>query len=354
MELTPASHTTPLPAEATDWLPVIDVTGVDTAHPQTCAHTAAAIRAACEGNGFFIVIGHGIPPYLVNDLRTMTRKLFCGPDEARSGLTADPADPLLRGLMSRGIEPVEAYTINALGEPGARAALGEDVDPALCLPNKCPPIPGFVQAYRAYMSAAGDLAARIMRLFAISLGVAEDWFAPCFEPNMSSLTTNHYPALDQDQDQALGLANGLRKIAHRDWGSLTILHRDEGAGGLEVFCRDRIWREVPDVPESFVVNVGDLMAVWTEERFRSAVHRVVAPPPELAGHDRLSIAYFCQPGPTALISAIPGGRDPSAGLRHRPQRADAYFAGKSRQAFITEQLMNRATRDRADHTGRRL
>ena len=94
------------------------------------------------------------------------------------------------------------------------------------------------------------------------------------------------------------------------------------------------------------------MTVWTAGRWHSAMHRGATSPARLKDQDRLSIAYFHQPSPTAWITPAPGCTRPQA----RPgsgQRADAYFAGNRREAFITERLVNRAARRRPEPDGRR-
>ncbi|MFD6530902.1 isopenicillin N synthase family dioxygenase [Streptomyces sp. NPDC060184] len=318
---------------ADDWLPVVDLADARTADGR--ARAVSQIRRACEDGGFFLLVGHGIAEGLVHGVRAATAELFGGPERNDPELAADPADPLLRGLVAGNIEPLEAFTVNSLGEPGAFAQLPDDVRPSLGLPNKWPRISGFAESYRSYMAATRELADAIMRLFAMALDLPEDWFAPHFKPDMSSLTVNFYPS----SDARSGPDGKFLKIAHRDWGTLTILYLDEGATGLQVLGRDQVWREVPVIPGAFVINVGDLMALWTDNRWRSAVHRVVSPSTDRQARDRLSVAYFHQPSPAALIACVPGGGDPESGPQHRPQRADAYFESKRRQAYITERLM---------------
>jgi isopenicillin N synthase-like dioxygenase len=96
----------------------------------------------------------------------------------------------------------------------------------------------------------------------------------------------------------------LRLGAHTDYGSLTLLYQDETPGGLQVH-RDGVWRDAPIVPGTFVVNIGDLMSRWTNDRWVSTLHRVQNPAQGRWDVPRLSIPYFHQPNYDAVIEAIP-------------------------------------------------
>lgn len=82
---------------------------------------------------------------------------------------------------------------------------------------------------------------------------------------------------------------------------------DNAPGGLQVQSRAGSWIDVPAVPDGIVLNIGDLMAGWTNDRWRSGLRRVVNPPRDLRGSTRrLSLAYFVNPNYDALIECLPG------------------------------------------------
>jgi isopenicillin N synthase-like dioxygenase len=148
-----------------------------------------------------------------------------------------------------------------------------------------------------------DLATDLMRLFATALGLERHWFDHSIDRNMSNLAANFYPP------QRIAPAAGqLRKGPHTDWGSLTILLQDPNpastVSGLQVRVPDGTWLDVPPTVGEFVVNIGDLMAIWTGNRWVSTMHRVVNPQAG-DGSARLSLAYFHQPNDDAVISTIP-------------------------------------------------
>ncbi len=115
------------------------------------------------------------------------------------------------------------------------------------------------------------------------------------------------------------LPGQLRAGAHSDYGSLTILLPEAAPGGLEILAPDGAWRPVPAIPGAFIVNIGDLMARWTNDRWVSTVHRVVNPPADALGSvRRQSLAFFHQPNYDALIECIPGCAGPGRPVRHAP------------------------------------
>lgn len=169
-----------------------------------------------------------------------------------------------------------------------------------------------------------------MSVFALALDLPEDWFADKFVDNTASLAGTFYPGPGARQ-----VGGTLRKMEHTDWGTLTVLSKDDSATGLQVRDRTaRCWRDVPAVPGSFVINIGDLMARWTDDRWASTVHRVVHPPDGTGGGDRQSIAFFHQPGPDVVIECIPSCLDPSGSAAYPPTTFGAFLRSKARRAYI--------------------
>jgi isopenicillin N synthase-like dioxygenase len=121
-----------------------------------------------------------------------------------------------------------------------------------------------------------QLAQALMRLFALGLDLDEYWFDDKIDKHMTNLTANWYP------DQRVRAKPGqLRAGAHTDYGSLTILKTENKPGGLEVQTRQGNWAPVPIIPGTFIVDIGDLMAQWTNDRWISTMHRVANPPRDM-------------------------------------------------------------------------
>ncbi|MFC8230400.1 isopenicillin N synthase family dioxygenase [Streptomyces sp. NPDC057287] len=328
------------------YVPVIDLSSAGSGQDAD-RQLAAVIDEVCRTSGFLVVVGHGVPEATVTEMYRATRELFALPAAEKAALGAKPSDPLMRGFGRKGSlaasnaealveheralpDVSETYTINRLGEPAGGRALPADASAALRTPNQWPDLPGFAEAYRSYYAAMEVLAADIMRLFALALDLPEDWFEEKIRRHMTNLTANFYPA------QPVPPAPGqLRKGMHSDWGSLTILYQDDGPGGLQVLDKTGEWLDVPVIEGSFVVNIGDLMAIWTNNRWISTVHRVVNPPRELAGKERYSVPFFHQPAYDALIECIPTCTGPDNPPRHEPVRSGDYITGKFSRAYGT-------------------
>lgn len=326
------------------YVPVIDLSGARGSAAEDRMKVAKTIGRVCETSGFLAVVGHGVSPATIAEMYRATKEFFALPDAAKLALLSDPDDPLMRGFGREGSlaasnedasveqerdlpDLSETYTVNRLGEPEA-PALPAGSDPKLTMSNHWPDLTGFRGAYRAYYAAMEELALELMRLFALALDLPENWFDDKVDEHMTNLTANWYPA------QLVPPRPGqLRKGQHSDWGSLTVLYQDDAPGGLQVLDKAGEWVDVPAIEGSFVVNIGDLMAIWTNDRWVSTVHRVVNPKPEHAAKERFSVPFFHQPNYDALIECIPTCTAPGHPPRYAPVRSGEYIMEKFRRAY---------------------
>jgi isopenicillin N synthase-like dioxygenase len=184
-------------------------------------------------------------------------------------------------------------------------------------PNLWPAAPaGFERAATAYYRAMSGLIVSLMRLAALALDVEEGFFDDKVDRSIGTMRLNYYPA------QAVPPEPGqLRASAHTDYGGFTILSGEDVPGGLQVRTRDARWVDVGTSPTTFVVNIGDLLMRWTNDRWLSNLHRVVNPPATAASSAaRLSIAFFNHPNYDALIECLPSQGPP----RHAPVLSGEY------------------------------
>lgn len=300
---------------STDYIPVVDLGYADVPGDRdrpVPAQVAEVIARACRTSGFFVVNGHGVPAPVVERMYRKLRQFFTRPVEEKLAVAAVLDDPLLRGYLPG--ERHEQFYVNRLGEASADEQL--TLHERLRGPNRWPAIPGLREATLSYYAEMEKLAVRLAELFALSLGKHKDWFAPSFRRHMSPLVGNYYPA-----QPVLPPAGSLRNAQHRDWCAFTILYQDDAPGGLQVLHNEGEWVNVAAVPGSFVVNLGRLMARWTDGGWASTVHRVVNPPPESAGRDRISIPFFYHPDPdqsidVPVITGAGAGHGETAGAFH--------------------------------------
>ena len=171
----------------------------------------------------------------------------------------------------------------------------------------------------------GDLAATLMRLFALGLGLPEHHFEASIGRHISRLRVRNYPA------PAVPPQPGqIRAGAHSDYGSLTILATEDKPGGLQVCNAAGQWVDVPIVPGCFIINIGDLMARWTNDSWVSTLHRVVNPPVEqAAGSRRQSLVFFHNPDYDAVIENLVAGQP----ARYAPTTSGEHL----RQMFMATQ-----------------
>ena len=304
-----------------DAVPVIDISGYFSGDPALKRAIAREIDAACRSIGFLVIAGHGVPDGLIARLEETVRAYFAQPPELkRQDKTRDPA--VYRGYYEVGTVAV-AYAYSGDERDAAVPDYLErfsnnrvEIDPAdpyyateqgrrIFAPNIWPAgVPGFEAAWTEYYRAMERLAQTLMRLFALALDLDERWFDDKIDKHMTNMSANWYP------DQVVPPRPGQLRIgAHTDYGSLTILKAEDKPGGLEVRARDGTWHAVPIVPGTLIVNLGDLMAQWTNDRWVSTLHRVVNPPRERVGAAaRLSVAFFHQPNYDALVECLPSCR----------------------------------------------
>ena len=155
-----------------------------------------------------------------------------------------------------------------------------------------------------------------MQAIALGLALPEDRFEAMLARPMSSFRLIHYPpqAVRPPAPDETGCG------AHSDYGCLTILAQD-AIGGLEIQTRDGRWIDAPPIPGSFVLNVGDMLARWTNHRFVSTPHRVV----NRSGGDRYSLPYFFDPAMDAMIECLPGCAGPGNPPRYETMRYGDYL-----------------------------
>jgi isopenicillin N synthase-like dioxygenase len=173
------------------------------------------------------------------------------------------------------------------------------------------------------------LAGKLMHISALALDLDENYFDPYFDRMTTNLRFVDYP-----HQTVAPLKGQLRYGAHTDFGGFTILRQDDAPGGLQVLGPDKKWVEVKPIPGSFVVNTGDLIQRWTNDRWLSNVHRVTNPPLNASSSTRrLSVVFFSQPNHDADISALPSCVKPGEAGKYPPVKAYDHLMGKIRKSI---------------------
>jgi isopenicillin N synthase-like dioxygenase len=292
----------------TTHIPVIDIGPfLDGSDPDS---VVAAVDRVCRDIGFFVIVGHGVDLDLLHRTRELGLAFFRLPfdDKVAANDSSFQGYSPLKGerlAYSRGDEtPPDLKEGFSLGQPD------KTDDPYYTHPDamylfpetKYPPKPEGLQATSvAYYRRMAELCATLMEIFALALELPREYFAPLIDRHFSFLRYVYYPPLIEAP-----VPGQLRAGAHTDYGSFTLVNFDDAPGGLQVLGKDGDWVDVPLVPSSFVVNLGDLMEVWTNDRWVSTMHRVVPPPEALwSESERLSLVFFHEPNWDAVASALP-------------------------------------------------
>ncbi|SMY08496.1 isopenicillin N synthase family dioxygenase [Flavimaricola marinus] len=287
--------------------PVFDLAAFEASEGEARQALARTLDTILGETGFLVLRGHGVPEALTEAVWDAAGAFFALPPEVKAK-SAPPRPGAPYGWLGPNVEALAASkgedTPPDLKESfngGPQAVPDGMTDPeavaSVYQPTPWPDLPGFRPAWQAYYAAMEDLANRVMVAFAAALNLPEDYFVPLIDAPISALRALQYPAtigqpLDKQQ----------RAGAHTDYGSLTILMPQPHSRGLEVMTGGD-WVEVPAEPGAFVINIGDLMARWTADRWVSTLHRVVAKPDQPA---RRSLAFFHQPNWAAEIVPLDG------------------------------------------------
>ena len=290
-------------------VPTIDIgafLGDDAARKSVVAEQVAR---SCEQTGFLIIAGHGFPMELLARAQRELFAFFDLPVEAKNRWHPTGASKQrgYHGFATRGL----AYTLGEQTPPDLRESVflgpvdnhrayyaGLPEATTSYAPNLIPDEleATLVALYREYERLARDM----MRVFAVALELPEAFFDGTLDRHFSIMSCHHYPVLEKPP-----LPGQLRTGSHTDYGAMTILAATDAEGGLEVRLPDGSWAGVRPQREEFVVNLGDMMARWTNDRWASTLHRVVNPPLAMKQSRRLSIGMFVHPNYDQRIECVP-------------------------------------------------
>lgn len=286
-------------------LPIIDVAPLYQADESGYLTVSRQIDKACREWGFFYIRNHPIGAARLEQLTDHARHFFGLPTERK--LQID----ITRSKHHRGYGGVATEQL----DPGKPSDLKETFDMGFHLPadhvdvvagkplrgpNRHPDIEGWEALFETHYRDMQALACTLLRAIALALDIERDFFDKRFHEPLSVFRMIHYPpriiATSPDQ-QGAG--------AHTDYGCITLLYQDD-VGGLQVQNVHGEWVDAPPIDGTFVVNIGDMMARWSNDRYKSTPHRVISPD----GTERYSMPFFAEPHPETQISCLPGCHGP--------------------------------------------
>ncbi len=309
-------------------IPILDISGFSAQIDDASRAIARDVDRACREIGFLVIAGHGLTSKITNEFDEVGRRFFDLPESVKLKYAAQ-ADSYY------GYNPMEssslAYSLDEqntppdlreafascrpdieTGDSFFRSEAVKDLGYQIDYPVE---IEAFHQVWTSYYYAMSALGARIMQIFAVALVLPIDFFEPMLSRHASNLALFNYPAPLKKPKQGQ-----LRGGEHTDFGSLTIVHTDWAIpGGLQVQTNANKWMDL-DVPaDAFVINIGDMMARWTNDRWTSTLHRVANP--ETSADQptrRQSAVFFHTPNQDALVECLPSCQDADNPPRYEP------------------------------------
>jgi isopenicillin N synthase-like dioxygenase len=297
-------------------VPVLDVSpyvaGGNAATDSDCARVASAFDTACREVGFIQVVGHGIDLAAIGGLTAALDEFFGLPLAVKKDYRREPS-------ANRGYSPPKSESLSmSLGISANRMndyyeafTVGTEVAsfPGLELPetsyaaNNWPAAaPGFQPQVQRYFEAAQQLARTLMATVTDALGLPQHYFDAMVDHSIEVLKMNNF-ALPEGDERLAGDLQGMG--AHTDFGILTILWADQ-VPGLQVLDRHGSWHDVQPADGALLINLGDAMARWTNDRWLSTVHRVDPPVVDGRIQRRRSAAFFFDGNHDAVLAPLPG------------------------------------------------
>ena len=296
-------------------IPVIDVGACFAGASGARERTAAELRETLETIGFFVMVNHGVSPSLIARTFAEARRFHDQPMDRKLALRMNEHN---NGYMTMGRYAVWTSDVNTNDQPDLNEAFFckrelPDDHPLrrsgrrFVGPNLWPDdVPGFRDAVLTYTDAMDALSRRVLPVCALALDLPPDAFDVAFAESQFSFRLTHYPPVAAAPNQ-FGIA------PHTDANFLTFLAQTD-VPGLQVRLPGGEWIDVPYVPESYAVNTGDMMARWTNGRFKSTPHRALPP----VGRHRYAIPFFLGPHIDTVIECLPTCQGPGRPARFPP------------------------------------
>jgi isopenicillin N synthase-like dioxygenase len=306
----------------TSVIPTFDLEEWKAADAERRAEMAATLDAVLRQTGTFLLRGHGVPASLTEEVRQQGLRFFGMPAEHKDQYAVRrPYDNGWRGLgalqASAANGVVSAPDLHEAYHMGPQHRTGDAKFDWMYYPeNRWPSeLPQLAVTATEYTEHMVRVAHEVLEILAAVLGVPEDFFTSRSGRATWTQNINWYPSLNTVGSVQEGQ---LRVGPHSDFGTLSLLDRQLGVGGLEVWNEESGWFAPPYDGEALAVVLGDLMHLWTDGRWRALRHRVLAPSAQAPEEELVSLVFFFEADPDAVVDPLPvphgGGQGMSAAV----------------------------------------
>ncbi|MBL6455058.1 isopenicillin N synthase family oxygenase [Belnapia sp. T6] len=273
-------------------IPILDLGPAFAGEPGALEEAAARLRHICETVGFLFIANHGVPWSLVDASFDAAARFHAQPLEAKMAVKLDDA---MQGYLPYKSSTTRANGLVAERKPNENEAffVNPERDPQRPANRWPEAIPEFREVTLRYFAALEALALRLLPVYARALDMPADYFTPLCRKSLSSLRLTHYPPVAYGSDE-YGIA------PHTDSSFFTLLAQNP-VPGLQIRTQEGEWISAPVIPQTFVVNTGDILNRWTNGRFLSTPHRAF----NTMQSPRYAIPFFFHPDPETRIEALP-------------------------------------------------
>ena len=307
-------------------IPLIDLGGCLDADAPAARASADQLFDALASTGFAYIGGHNVEPAVRAAAFDASREFHAASDAQKRSLAINAFH---RGYMGMAASTIVTSSVAKVTRPNLSESLmlmhelaADDADvlagKPLQGPNQWPDfVPDFRPRIDRYIAQVDLLARHVVHLIAMGLGLPARALDAHFEKPTTFLRLLHYPPQPPDEADAAG---SIGSAPHTDYGIITLLAQDD-SGGLQVRPRGGDWIDAPPIADTFVLNVADMLARWSNDRLVSTPHRVI----NRSGGDRHSLPYFFDANMDSMIECLPSCTDAEHPPRYAPVRYGDYL-----------------------------
>lgn len=318
-------------------LAAIDLGRFLSAGPTERDEIAAIYDGGLRNIGFAAIYNHGVSQEFLDRMISVTGRFFDLDAEHKSQIASRPSQGKFCGWVSFAADSASRVYAAAAREalPDLRERYRAVITPAEEIrervgPNQWPgAVPEFEPTWTEYYRVFERIAMQVMALSARALGQDEHLFEPFFERHFSVLMSTNSPPITR---QAAGQN---RCSPHTDTGTMTFVYQPSCRGGIQVLLPDGRWGAPQTAQGDIIVNCADLLAVWTNDRWKSTIHRVGGPSDRL-DERRQSVVFFHQPGLDVPIECLPGCFDAEQAPKYQPTTLRKHFDHNQKQLRTEE------------------
>lgn len=307
-------------------IPIIDLSSLNSSNSEDLNRLISEIGDACEKWGFFQVINHGVPLECRQKIELASRKFFGLSKEEKLKVRRDEVNPLgyYDTEHTKNVRDWKEVFDFVVKDPSFLPVCLEAYDDKVReLHNQWPQYPPELrEACEEYAKKTEELSFKLLELISLSLGLPGNRMQGFFADQTSFIRLNYYPPCPAP-DLALGVGR------HKDAGALTVLAQDD-VGGLEVKRKtDGEWILVKPTPDAYIINVGDIIQVWSNDKYESVEHRVMVNPKR----ERFSIPFFFNPAHYTLVEPLEELINDQNPAKYRAYNWGKFFATRKLSNF---------------------